>query len=65
MKKIAALVLVGLFALGLTGCGQTDEEIGTSYLYEGSVKLKDGREVTCIKYAAYNKGGLSCDWEKK
>lgn len=63
MKRlISALAIIGL---ALTGCasGNADSNTGESTpLYERHITLQDGREVTCINYAAGYKGGLSCDW---
>lgn len=65
MKRlIPALAIIGL---ALTGCasGNTDADTGEqSSLYERHIILKDGREITCIVYAAPHKGGVSCDWDK-
>ncbi|WP_104087059.1 hypothetical protein [Arthrobacter sp. GMC3] len=64
-KTIAALAIVALLAL--TGCGSgeapTDKE--RDYLHENSLKLDDGRTVTCIVRGTPTgyRGGLSCDWD--
>lgn len=34
----------------------------SEHLYVGVKKLPDGRTVTCVAYADYNRGGTSCDW---
>ena len=65
MKRIIP-ALAGI-ALLLVGCssGATDADTGdASPLYERHINLQDGREVTCIVYAAPSKGGVSCDWDK-
>lgn len=63
MKKFIPALAIA--ALALTGCasGSTDAETSDGgRLHEVRITLTDGREVTCIKYASYNQGGLSCDW---
>lgn len=53
----------------LTACGGAAQSDGTvsqgsdSSLSEVQVKLSDGTSVTCVKYAGFKAGGLSCDWE--
>ena len=34
----------------------------SQHLYVGVKKLPDGRTVTCVAYADYNRGGLTCDF---
>lgn len=73
MKKFAkaGAVMAGVVLVmgGLVGCGsggspENDDRAGetSNYLYERTVELKDGREISCIVYKQYNTGGLSCDW---
>ena len=66
-KKFVALAIAAAVAISLAGCGsggspETDSKAGgtSSYLYEGSVTLTDGRQVTCIVNAW---GGVDCDWD--
>ncbi len=72
-RKSTALAAVGALVLGLAGCSsapstggapELDEESGiiSTDLFERSIKLTDGRVITCIIYEGYRKGGLSCDW---
>ena len=61
-RIIPALAIVALI---LTGCDTGDKRVyneDATKLHEEHVKLKDGSEITCIKYSSYNQGGLSCDW---
>lgn len=37
-------------------------EVDDPDVFETTVKISDGREVTCLKYAGSQRGGLSCDW---
>jgi uncharacterized lipoprotein YajG len=66
-RKLTALAVAGCAALALlTGCGissPTAETTNNKRVYEDHIKLEDGRTVTCLVYAAGNKGGLNCDWE--
>lgn len=64
----AALALIA----GVSGCagraeGPTKSNVAWTdhgnLMYESTVKLNDGREVTCVVYANYRQSGLSCDWE--
>lgn len=67
-RKLAVTLIVA--ALALTGCGyggnpESDDNAGgeSRNLYERSITLTDGRDVTCVVYQSGYKGGLSCDWE--
>ena len=69
-KKFVALAAAAVVAISLAGCGsggspETDSNAGgtSSYLYERSVTLTDGRQVTCIVYIAGYAGGVDCDWD--
>lgn len=66
-------LLTAFMVLALSSCGSASDEStvpspGTSdvdsggELSEQSITLRDGREVTCVVYASYKSGGLSCDW---
>ena len=61
MKRIIpTLAIVGLLLTGcVSGNANTNNDV---LLHEVSITLKDGREITCVKYSAHNQGGLSCDW---
>ena len=64
-KALAALAIVA--ALALTGCGGGYNQPTTNeqdHLHENSLKLDDGRTVTCIVRGTPSsyRGGLSCDW---
>lgn len=68
-RTLAALS-AAVLALTLTGCGETaPDEPGQAPvvvgdgMYVKTVDLPDGREVTCVVYAGYKAGGLSCDWD--
>lgn len=74
MKNV---VRVGVFfalcglTFGLSGCTESgsavddspSSEVSDFTLSEKHITLQDGRKITCIKYSAGRKGGLSCDWE--
>jgi hypothetical protein len=63
LKKIAALVLVGIFALGLTGCSKWDNNEG--YKDKGwssqNIATPNGT-VTCVLFDGYDGDSISCDW---
>lgn len=62
MKK--KLIAIGLAALVLAGCSAEPEEFGNPSGYEVEVvELPDGREVVCVTWADYKKGGITCDWD--
>ena len=59
MKKLSAIALIGVFALGLTGCSS-----GTEKEWElKTMTLKDGRTVKCIEnqYTGSNSYASDCD----
>lgn len=73
LRKLAALTAAGALALSLSACSSSatpggapelDPESGTisTDLYERSIKLEDGRVITCVIFVGSRKGGLSCDW---
>jgi len=65
-RKILAGIAALLLATGLAGCSAaTDNSAGdpSDQLYERSITLSDGRDVTCIIFEGFYKGGVSCDWE--
>lgn len=61
-KWVAAIATVAL-GLGLAGCGDDDEGIGSD-----GYKIKrlhvDGKELICVEWAGYKKGGLTCNWDE-
>jgi hypothetical protein len=66
LKKIAALVLVGIFALGLTGCGDGEPK-GDDWQVT-TVQLKDGASVECVMHDnGWDSGQppISCDWDNR
>ena len=70
VKRTVAIVLATItMALGLTSCatgGSPSNDSGaggsSGSLYERTITLTDGRDVTCVIYHAGYGGGLSCDW---
>lgn len=76
--KRASLATLALIPL-LAGCGGpggaddtspnggvTDANLGemeNGDLYERTVRMSDGRQVVCLVYFGYRKGGVSCDWD--
>ena len=61
MTRILFLVAI---MIALTGCGPSPETIQHEIRKNTfPVKVKvDGREIDCIVFVGYNKGGISCDW---
>jgi hypothetical protein len=55
-----------LVVFPLTACATTDDgavrPIDPSGLTTVNVPIGPDTVVTCIKYADYQRGGLSCDW---
>lgn len=65
MKTRAVLaVLVGVVtAVIVTACGgNTEDSAGVSGEFSVTSVSVNGKQVTCITWADYKKGGLSCDW---
>lgn len=67
-KRIA--IVSGLVALTLSGCGAEAYDGGgdgpentSDYMTVVNQKMPDGNYVTCVQFAAYQKGGISCDFE--
>lgn len=73
MRKIKALIGIGLISLALAGCApqswsddvsETEEPAEMTrpdtIVFEQSVP--EGGTVTCIASKRYDSGGLSCDW---
>jgi len=72
MKKIIAIAMTTVSLVALTACSDTSndenksEEVSVSNygrMVEKDMKLKDGRNVTCVVYDGNYSGGISCDWE--
>ena len=78
LTAITMFLLTPVFLLALAGCGSASKTstpahaiaaTGTTCSTEFSdgikeciVTLSDTRQVVCVVYADYKKGGLSCDW---
>lgn len=59
---LAALVGV-VTAVIVTACsGNTEDSAGVSGEFSVTQVDVNGKRVTCITWADYKKGGLSCDW---
>lgn len=75
----AALTAITLIlCTALAGCGSASEpstpahevrsvdsqcSVGADVFTECVVTLTDTRQVVCVVYAGYQRGGLSCDWD--
>lgn len=77
LTAIIMFLLTPVFLLALAGCGSASEPSTTAHavrsidwrcsdMYddfsECVVTLTDTRQVDCVVYSGYQKGGLSCDW---
>lgn len=77
VPAITLFLLTPVFLLALAGCGSASEPSMTAHavrsidwrcsdMYddfsECVVTLTDTRQVDCIVYSGYRRGGLSCDW---
>lgn len=62
---LAAALTLALAACGSGGSPESDGGAGSSssYLYERTITITDGRTVTCVVHSNGYKGGLSCDWD--
>lgn len=68
-RYLAATAALALAAV-VTGCTVSTDQPGTDDragkfnpdLLERKIHLLDGRDVTCVIYNGYGKGGVSCDW---
>lgn len=62
-RKIAAVALLGLAALGLAGCGSSDN---AGYQDEGfSVEILQGpndNSITCVLYDGYDGDSIDCNF---
>lgn len=77
LTAITMFLLTPVFLLALAGCGSASKTstpahaiaaTGTTCskssgdIKECIVTLSDTRQVDCIVYVGYQRGGLSCDW---
>lgn len=63
LKIAAALAVPSLLVLMAAACsGNTTESAGVSGDFNVTSVTVNGKQVTCITWADYKKGGLSCDW---
>ncbi len=78
LTVITMCLLTPVFLLALAGCGSASKTstpahaiaaTGTTCskrsgddIKECIVTLSDTRQVDCVVYSGYEKGGLSCDW---
>ena len=73
MKKrtYGVVAATALAVLALAGCGgqaatpapESTVAPESTRLDERTIKLRDGRTLTCVIYHSGYAGGLSCDWE--
>ena len=79
LAAITMLLLTPVFLLALAGCGSASKTstpahaiaaTGTTCSKRSSddikeciVTLSDTRQVVCVVYSGYQRGGLSCDWD--
>ena len=76
VPAITLFLLTPVFLLALAGCG-SEEPSTTAHAvrsidsqcsaWDGDfrecvITLTDTRQVDCVVYSGYRKGGLSCDW---
>jgi hypothetical protein len=75
---ITMLLLTPVFLLALAGCGSASKTSAPAHaiaatgttcskrssdsIKECIVTLSDTRQVVCVVYAGYQRGGMSCDW---
>ena len=75
---ITMFLLTPVFLLALAGCGSasktstpahaiaatgtTCSKMSSDNIKECIVTLSDTRQVDCVVYSGYQRGGLSCDW---
>lgn len=76
VTAITMFLLTPVFLLALAGCGSASKTSAPAIAATGTtcskrsgddikeciVTLSDTRQVVCVVYAGYQKGGLSCDW---
>lgn len=79
MRKTTRITLaITVICMALAGCGSTSEpstpahavrsvdsqcSAGADVFTECVITLTDTRQVDCIVYSGYQRGGLSCDWD--
>lgn len=77
-KRTLAALLATLTTIALAGCGSasktstpahaiaatgtTCSKMSSDNIKECIVTLSDTRQVDCVVYSGYQRGGLSCDW---
>lgn len=65
LKIAAALVVPSLLVLLAASCSSSNTT-SSEPEFSGSLQVTKvdvyGRQVTCITWSGYKKGGLSCDW---
>lgn len=77
VPAVTLFLLTPVFLLALAGCGSASEPSTTAHAVksiesqcsdmdddfsECVITLTDTRQVDCVVYSGYKKGGLSCDW---
>ena len=76
VTAITMFLLTPVFRLARAGCGSASKPSAPAIAATGTtcskrsgddikeciVTLSDTRQVVCVVYAGYQKGGLSCDW---
>ena len=79
MRKTTRITLaITVICMALAGCGSASEPSMTAHavrsidwrcsdMYddfsECVITLTDTRQVDCVVYSGYRRGGLSCDWD--
>lgn len=66
MRRTAAALTALLCAASLSGCSEpepppADKPTNPTGFSVETINV-NGRQVTCITWSDYKKGGLSCDW---
>lgn len=79
MRKTTRITLaITVICMALAGCGSASEpstpahavrsvdsqcSADSDVFTECVITLTDTRQVDCVVYSGYKKGGLSCDWD--
>ena len=74
MRKTTRITLaITVICMELAGCGSATAHAvrsvdsqcsaGADVFTECVITLTDTRQVDCVVYSGYKKGGLSCDWD--
>ena len=78
LTAITMFLLTPVFLLALVGCGSASEPSTPAHAVrsiesqcsdmdddfsECVITLTDTRQVDCVVYSGYRRGGLSCDWD--